>query len=174
MDELASLQILDALLSLINKRPHVQLEFKQADGYVLLQRIYTSIACFNKYLVQQQHQQDMTSTDASAVAAAINAQNNYYSMIQKRLFVTLINSCFRQPVFFLNTCYSTDRNDRQNEIKATNETNVLGKLWLPFGAKSAMSTTSGTYLTNPLLLTQVILEWELWIPFDTLVKNRVK
>lgn len=48
-----SLAILEALLTLVNKRPNIQEDFKSLDGYALLQRIFTSISSLNLFQYQE-------------------------------------------------------------------------------------------------------------------------
>lgn len=140
---IGSIQIVEALLNLVNKRPHIQHEFKLVDGYVLLQRIYTSIACLNKYLIQQK---------------TLAPQSSYYAVIQKRLFVALINACFRHSAFFISSRFFNNSVERVSHI-----------VNLVVDRKSGdAASNSGLYLINPLLLTQVILEWDLWLSFETL------
>lgn len=122
------------------------------DGYVLLKRIYTSIASLNKYLIRQQVQAASTS---------------FYSMQQKRLFVTLVNGCFRQPPFCINSRYFNNSNERVCEI-----VNMIVDRSTSLLSPSSTST-SGLYLVNSLLLTQVVLEYELWLPFESLTTNSV-
>jgi hypothetical protein len=86
--------------------------------------------------------------------------------------VTLINGCFRQPVFFVNCCYFSNRtNERLSEIEANGDKGNISSSRVRSG--SGWVSSSGVHVTNPLLLTQVVLEWELWIPFEALAKNRV-
>jgi hypothetical protein len=144
LDKLASLKILETLINLVNKRVNTQNEFKKLDGYVLLQRIYSSIAGFNKFLVENR----------------ANSQSiiSYYSIIQKKLFVILANGCFRKPAFSMN--YYLD--DEINIELCFNPPKLKNK---PKDESACM------HLVNLDLLTHVILEWELWIPLDFIIKN---
>jgi hypothetical protein len=122
---------LESLLSLINQRPNFHNDFNTLDGYNLLARIFTSIASLSRY-----------STEKSK-------EPNFYGTIQKRLFVTLINSCFRTPLFRLNN-------------------------YMPEGIEVFIKSyknhiSSGRLsLINIELLGRVIVEWELWRPFHGL------
>lgn len=80
-----SLNILQALINLINKRPSIEDDFRRMDGYALLQRIYTSMAGLNLY-----------QTTAAATA------KSYYASVQVELFTILINGCFRHAVVCAN------------------------------------------------------------------------
>jgi hypothetical protein len=82
-----SLTILQALVNLLNKRPSIQSDFAEMDGYALLQRIYTSMAGLNLY----------QSRSAAAPTSA-----TYFASIQTDLFVILLNGCFRQAVVCTN------------------------------------------------------------------------
>ena len=82
-----SLKILEAFLNLVNKRAHIQIEFKQMHGYSLLKHIYKSIAAQNKFSIRTNR---------------LDTLPCYYSCIQKDLFVLLTNACFRRPVFCVN------------------------------------------------------------------------
>lgn len=119
------------------------------DGYVLLKRIYTSIACLNKYLIRQK---------------ILNASTSYYAIMQKRLFVTLVNGCFRQPTFCIHSRYFNNSNERMIEI--VNMIAADSRL-----VSTSPTNTSGLYLINPVLLTQVVLECELWLPFENLTTS---
>ncbi len=81
------MKILEAFLNLINKRAHIQTEFKQMHGYSLLKHIYKSIAAQNKFSIKTNQTDTMPC---------------YYACIQKDLFVLLMNSCFKMPVFCVN------------------------------------------------------------------------
>lgn len=150
-DPTPSLLMLESLICLVNKRSHIQSEFRKMDGYVLLKRIFTSIASLNKYLVKNQH---------------YLKEKSYYSFIQKELFITLINGSFFKPVFSLNY-YDTSKDNidfcyerpvRKSE-KKTEET---------------FCNLSSINVVNPQILSNLIIEWELWIPLENLDNKLVK
>jgi len=131
INDFPSLNALESLLNLINQRPNLQHDFNSLDGYNLLQRIFTSIASLSRY-----------STEKSK-------EPNYYGTIQKRLFVTLINACFRTPLFRLN-----------HYIPEGIE--IFIKSYKNYISSGRLS------LINIELLGRIVVEWELWRPFYAL------
>ncbi len=129
-DKLASITTLETLINLINKRPNIQNEFKKIDGYVLLQRIFTSVASISK------------------ITSRSNTNNNilnYFEIIKKKLFVVLINGCFRKPIFCINL-YSNESLETCINLSKSKD----------------KSSNSSIYLININLLSKVIIEWALW------------
>lgn len=154
LKNLPSLTILETLINLLNKRANIQSEFKQLDGYTLLQRIFTSIASFNKYI--------LLNAEPSEHPKSLN----YYSLIQKNLFVILINGCFYKPVFCLNYYFTNLEN-----IEWCFSLNPKNQVNFDKSESEEFKTNSCIYVINPELLAQVIIEWELWIPFEKLIQN---
>lgn len=147
--------MLESLINLINKRPHIENEFKKIDGYVLLQHIYTSIATLNKFSLRSIQKNQTNSS-------RINYNHYYYALIQKKLFVVLINGSFRKPVFCMN--FYTDENiEMCYNFKRTFKTDLNSTNELAKNNKS-----SNIYIINADLLAQVIIEWTLWRPFETI------
>jgi hypothetical protein len=129
-DKFASLIILETLINLINKRPNIQNEFKKIDGYVLLQRIFTSVASINKITLK-------SNTNCNNL--------NYFEIIKMKLFVVLINGCFRKPIFCINL-YSIESLETCINLTKSKD----------------KSTNNSIYLININLLSKVIIEWALW------------
>jgi len=158
IDKFSSLIMLEALINLLNKRQYIQYEFKKIDGYILLQHIFTSIASLNKFKL-------MTSSTETSV------NHYYYNLIQKKLFVVMINGSFRKPVFSLNF-YSNENIQmcfERPEIDDIAKKNDHGESKSRLNSYSNLdldaTKSSNIYIVNPDLLAQVIIEWSLWRPF---------
>ncbi len=156
----ASLNILEGLLNLVNKRPHLQVDFHKMNGYALMQRIYTSIANLNKF-------QEVSASVLSNSNLKTNLSNNtycYYATIQIELLSILLNACFKKPVVCLNN-YSKEKikicsfnlQRRTSSSSTKNKENNSGLIL----------DENNIYLINGELLSHVI-EWTLWL---TLSKN---
>ncbi len=144
---------------MLNKRPHIQLEFKQADGYSLLQRVFISIASLNKFY---SHTNGSNST-------ATEPQTSYFGQIQKKLFLKLINGCFQSPVFYLNShSYSVDKieltfylaNDSIGDSSYKHKTSNPERN----SKLNKKPSLSNVHLINANLLAQILVEWDLWRP----------
>ena len=151
--------MLESLINLLNKRQYIQYEFKKIDGYILLQHIFTSIASLNKFKL-------MSSS------SELTHSHYYYNLIQKKLFVIMINGSFRKPVFSMNfylneniqMCFERP-NIEDLEKKHEQEEN---KSRLNSSSNFDLEATknSNIYIVNPDLLAQVVIEWSLWRPFS--------
>ena len=135
-DKFSSLIILETLINLINKRPNIQNEFKKIDGYILLQRIFTSVASISKITLRSNNNANNNNNNNSL---------NYFEIIKKKLFVVLINGCFRKPIFCINL-YSNESLETCINLTRSKD----------------KSTNSSIYLININLLSKVIIEWALW------------
>ena len=105
----------------------------------------------------------------------------YYGKIQRKLFVKLINGCFQTPVFYLNHHPFTNEkieltfnladstqnlNETNTKFKSTNleKLPVLNKL-------NKKPSLSHIYLVNADLLSQTIVDWDLWRPLNCVNKQ---
>lgn len=155
--KLPSLIILETLINLVNKRSNIQFEFRQLDGYILLQRIFTSIASLNKYL--------LISGDKTEIL-------NYYAQIQNDLFVILLNGCFHKPVICMNYyCTNFENIELCFNVNTVKQTEPETEKFNLRKLASDDLLKSSIHVINPDLLSQVIIEWELWIPFKSLLKS---
>lgn len=140
INRLPSLNVLDAMLNLINKRPSIQLDFNQLDGYALLQKVYTSIASLN-------------------LKENSNSNCTYYGSIQTELYSLLINSCFQKPVVCINNyikekieicCLANNLPPRQSNLSDLN----------------LLIEENEMHMINGELLSHMVIEWTLWQTFD--------
>jgi hypothetical protein len=167
----ASLTILETLLNLLNKRPHIQLEFNQSDGYSLLQRIYISIASLNKFYLHTSGSNASTSTESAS----------YFGQMQKKLFIKLINGCFQSPVFYLNS-HSYPVEKIELTFNLANEDDSIGEYSYRHKTSNPEKNSklnkkpslSNVHLINADLLAQILVEWDLWRPMGAtnLKENR--
>ena len=115
--QLTSLVLLETMLCLLAKRPNVQFEFKQLDGYALLKHVFICIANMRSVLNTSSNNNtntnngrlrnvsstsNMSSSTLTSTADMIGNNNNnncYFDSIRTRLFVVLVNACFRKPMF---------------------------------------------------------------------------
>ena len=160
IDKFSSLIMLEALINLLNKRQYIQYEFNKIDGYILLQHIFTSIASLNKFKL-------MSSLPES--------QSNlyYYGLIQKRLFVIMINGSFRKPVLSMNyysneniqMCFERPEIEIEDSPKASSQ-NCKTRWNSNSNLDLEATKNSNIYIVNADLLAQVVIEWNLWRPFS--------
>ena len=150
--------MLETLINLLNKRQYIQYEFKKINGYVLLQHIFTSIASLNKFKL---------------ISSSPNSTLNhyYYGLIQKKLFIIMINGSFRKPVLSMNF-YANENIQmccEKTEIEVISQANEKLSNKTRLNSYSNLDVeaikNSNIYIINPDLLAQVVIEWSLWRPF---------
>ena len=142
-ERFASLAILEAFIHLLNKRPQVALDFKQMNGYALLQRIFTAVANLNRF---------------QAISTNVTLSRTYFAAIQLDLFSVLVNGCFRRPVICISD-YSKEKIQICCSIQRVTSASGASR------ASRLAVNESDIYLINVRLLSKVLIEWSLWQTF---------
>jgi hypothetical protein len=160
-ESFTSLTILEIIINLLNKRPHIHFEFKEADGYSLIQRVFSSIASNNKFLT-------IKSSESLSIS--------YFTKIQNKLFLNLINGCFQTPVFCLSTNFMSEKIDltfnlKNSDLKSNQNPELMRRSSSSLNFEKAVKLSkkpslSSVYLINAELLSQVLIEWDLWRPLS--------